>query len=314
MPNDGQTPEAVRPAALVARRSASRVSEKGARLLYKLLVAGQPIIGGRGRSLLDVLGRRAFPRAEYRWHRNVWGDELWLSPAFHIDRRIIALGTYDAPLHRQFAQRLGPGTVAFDVGANIGEMALHMARCVGPAGAVFAFEPAPEIADRLAANVARNGVGAIVRVERCALSDEPGTPTLRMPDDTADNQGLGTIVSGEARGFPKQVEVVVDTLDAFVARAHIDRLDLIKADIQGAELQLLAGGEQTIRDLAPDIIMEVSPIDLRAVGKRPRDLLRVIIGYGYRVRPIERTGLGAELTADDDPAKAMNVLCVMRDR
>lgn len=62
---------------------------------------------------------------------------------------ILLDGTYDPVMHRVIERRISPGMVCMDVGTKLGEVALHMARRTGAAGAVYAFEPVPHVYQRL---------------------------------------------------------------------------------------------------------------------------------------------------------------------
>ena len=74
-----------------------RLAAAAARPLFRAACAvGRPFGGIRPRRIYDWLGRLAHPVAEFDWRRNRWGDELYLSPHYHIDRNILIFGTYDA--------------------------------------------------------------------------------------------------------------------------------------------------------------------------------------------------------------------------
>jgi FkbM family methyltransferase len=188
------------------------------RLLYQIVcLAGKPFDGIRPRRMYDFLGRRAYPAPEYSWRRNRWGSELLLSPSFHIDRNIINFGCYDENLHHTLERLVQPGMICFDVGANLGEMALHMATKTGTSGRVYAFEPVPAVFERLTAHVQRNKLGAIVRALPLALSNRSGTAMINAPTPTQDNQGLGSLVNRDAQLAPLSTEINTTTLDEFAA-------------------------------------------------------------------------------------------------
>ncbi len=92
-----------------------------------------------------------------------------LSPYFWIDRDIIALGCYDPVQHGAIDRLVGPGMTVLDIGANIGDVTLHLAHRVGVGGRVVAFEPVPGVRDRLSEHVGVNGLDAIVSVRSEAL-------------------------------------------------------------------------------------------------------------------------------------------------
>jgi len=278
------------------------------RALFTIMcVVGRPFGGVRPRRLYDAVGRRAFPEPRFRWMTNRWGDELYLSGHYHIDRNIMAFGTYDLPLHRAMRSLIEPGMVCVDVGANLGEMALHMARLVGPRGSVLAFEPAPHVYRRLCEHVRRNGVDGIVECHRIALTDRSGTIAMSIPDEDADNQGLGSLVGD--RGCGRVVKVEAATLDELLAGG---RVHFIKLDIQGGEWRFLAGAAETLALKAPILATEVSPDDLAVDGRTSREYLVLLARLGYQIHRLGRTGLGRRI----DPERvarnfaATNVICI----
>ena len=171
-------------------------------------IVGRPFGGVRPRRLYDIVGRRAYRSPAYRWVANRWGEQLHLSPHYHIDRNIMVFGTYDLQLHWAMRSLIRPGMVCVDAGANLGEMAPQMARLTGPTGKVLAFEPVPHVHRRLVEHVDRNGLAEIVDCRAAALTDRSGTMTMNIPDETADNQGMGSVVA--TRGCTTVTEVEED--------------------------------------------------------------------------------------------------------
>ena len=280
-------------------------------LLYRLACAvGRPVGGIRPRRIYDFLGRRAFSAPEFIWYRNRWGAELYLSHYYHIDRNILNFGCYDENLHLAIERLVRPGMVCFDVGANLGEMALHMAMRTGPAGVVHAFEPVPAVFERLKNHVERNRLQNI-RMHSLALSDRNGTCTIASADATSDNQGLGSIVNTNEIIVPVRQEIQAQTLDDFVSQQHIDRIDLIKIDIQGAEMLLLEGGNQVFTNLSPDILIEISPTDLAQGGFNSRDVCCLIERYGYGIYALKAGAIGRRIIASgvSPNFNATNVFC-----
>jgi FkbM family methyltransferase len=292
-----------------------RVVAAAARPLFRAAVAvGRPIGGIRPRRVYDWLGRLAYPSLEFHWRRNRWGDELYLSPHYHIDRNILVFGTYDADLHQAIEHLVQPGMVCFDVGANLGEVALHMARRAGSGGQVHAFEPAPPIFERLRLHVVRNRMQDVVHTHPIALSDRTGPCTIAFPGAEEDNQGLGSIANLGPKSGAARATASAMTLDEFVAEHGLTRLDLMKVDIQGGEPALLRGGRRTLTELGPDLLMEISPEDLRAGGSDSRELCRMLEEYGYRIHHLTGGRVGRRIHAGEvTPGfAATNVYCTRR--
>jgi len=273
-----------------------------------LSFVGRPIGGIRPRRIYEIIGRRAWPTPAYRWHRNRWGDELWVSPHRHIDRCVLAFGCYDPDLHCALEHLLQPGWACLDVGANFGELALHMARIVGATGVVHAFEPAPSQFTRLRQHADRNGNR--VHCHQMALSDHSGQITMAVPTESADNQGLGTILASAPPNGYATSPVQTMTLDEFADKHSLARLDFVKLDVQGAEPLVLLGGMNTIRRFMPLIASEISPSDLAATGRTSRQYCDMLTGLGYAIHHLTRRGIGRKIATIADDFYATNVLFV----
>jgi FkbM family methyltransferase len=235
-----------------------------------------------------------------------------LHPYYFIDRIVIISGCYDRPLHQFLSGYLKPGMVALDVGANIGEVAIHMSRLVRESGHVYAFEPAPSLIARLRDNVRLNLAEATISVLDCALSDSSGSRVFAFAAPDTENQGMGSLVNRDSRKLSQEVQVTTMRLDDFVRSERLDRIDLIKVDIQGGELDFLEGGVSTLTDVGPDLVMELSPTDLAASHKRPEDLLRALEKLGYESYLFDGSGVTKREVRSSDTellSATMNVFC-----
>lgn len=188
---------------------------------------------------------------------------------------------YHSPETRLLPRLLGPGSVFIDVGANQGEFTLVAAKHAKH-GRVIAVEPVPGLREDLAANLRVNGFDNVTIVP-LALADRPGTLTLFADDRTVEgfqNEGTASLWSGGVRG---QVvgEVEVDTLDRLVTRLALERIDLVKVDVEGAELAVLRGGGESLRRFGPVLLIELSEVNFRISGYGTQDVLAELRGLGY---------------------------------
>lgn len=226
----------------------------------------------------------------------------------HMASQIFWFGSYSRDVLRVVAERLRPGHVFFDVGANIGEVTLAAAKRVGPAGAVYSFEPMEEIHRKLAAHVAANG-HANVRRMSCGVSDRAGRSAIyagsaRYPDGSQ-HDGLGTLFAAEGRGRLVS-EVELTTVDEVVRREGLGRLDGIKLDIEGAELAAIRGAADSLERFRPWLVVEVGRDTCRAAGYEPADVLAALPGYRFF-----RLARGRDVpVAAADLGPWQNVLCV----
>jgi FkbM family methyltransferase len=142
----------------------------------------------------------------------------------------------------QFAAK-GARTI-FDVGANAGIYSLA-ALAVQPEATVHAFEPTPEIANRLRATTKLNALDSL-HVHEVAVSSQLGTATLnRFRGELGTNEGMNFISDTQIAPEGETVQTVC--LDQFCRDNSIEKIDLLKIDVQGHEYAVLRGAEQLIR-------------------------------------------------------------------
>ena len=210
-------------------------------------------------------------------------------------------GFYEAETVAAFRARLRPGATILDVGANIGQYALIAARAVGDDGLVVAFEPDARLRTRLIAHARRNDLERRIHVLPVAVTDLPGHAGFTPA--TGDNRGVGRLAADGA----ETVECVrLDDIWPSLGRA---RCDLVKLDIEGAELPALRGAEALLRAQRPALIVELNTVNARGFGYRPADLVAYLAEVGYDVFPI--AGARTPLRPADAPAAA-NVIALAR--
>ncbi|MGG5817265.1 FkbM family methyltransferase [Falsiroseomonas sp. HW251] len=165
--------------------------------------------------------------------------------------------------------RIRPGQVCLDVGANLGYYAVLMADLSGPTGRVLALEPNPRLATLCARSLALNGFAARSAVHRLAASDAPGTLRFRASDDDPKNGHVLDGLAEEAEDGALEVAVRAAPLDDLVEGAA----DFIKVDVEGAEEKVWAG-MQRLLDRSPGVavLMEFNAFRCQA----PEQTLRAI--------------------------------------
>jgi len=190
-----------------------------------------------------------------------------------------------APL---IAQLVPPGAVVFDVGAHAGQYTKLFARAVRH-GRVYAFGPG---------SCARSILRAVVWLHRLsnvavlpvALGSEAGLDTLNIPLKGGGSFGFGLSHLGapSARWHAIAQEIVVlTTIDMAVGTLGLDRLDFIKADIEGWELRLLHGAEDTLERFRPRPLLELSGTALARAGDSLDEAFAFLAARGYRAYRFE---------------------------
>jgi FkbM family methyltransferase len=195
-----------------------------------------------------------------------------------------AVATLEADVESTFLANLHAGDVVYDVGANIGWYSLLAGRAVGPSGQVFAFEPSVHNAALVAQNAASNRLGN-VSVIPAALTDRDGWMTFldkgslqgRLDKDDFDLQAQRRAQRDQK--VQGRSLVPVSSLDSWLAQTDQRPPSLVKIDVEGAEVGVLRGMEQTLEDSGPTLIIE-----LHSTNAQVADVLDAV---GYRHAPIE---------------------------
>jgi FkbM family methyltransferase len=172
---------------------------------------------------------------------------------------------------------VAPGGVVVDVGANVGETLLNFARLVGERGEVIAFEINPATHRRCLRNISLNSFKN-VRLFDLGLGSEGGAALLASPN--ARNSGEDRVVHNQGRSG---INVEMTTMDSFVAEHAIARIDLIKIDVEGFEMNVLRGARETLERFQPRLFVEVSDVNLRQQESSATELLEFLERLGYRL-------------------------------
>jgi FkbM family methyltransferase len=271
-------------------RLAGRAAKRGAAPLQR---STSPAAARAVASVLKPLSRSASPRAQAAARSMTWwaprgvasvastfdGVRFELDLRDNLQRELFYSGTYESNVHELLVRSLGSGDVIVDVGANIGVHSLPLARRVrGLGGLVLAFEPAADTAARLRTTATRNGID--VEVVPIALGRNPGTATLRQSTawEQADLGVRSLFGDGDA-----VAPVQVVRFDDWAAARPLARLDIVKIDVEGGEMDVLAGMTASLRSLCPRlIVVEVVEKFLRRSGTSSAALDEFLSTHGYR--------------------------------
>jgi FkbM family methyltransferase len=150
---------------------------------------------------------------------------------------------------------LAPGSTFVDIGANIGDFTLLAARVMGDEGLVLAFEPSRENIRWLEESVRANGYGC-VRVLPLALSDHDGEAELHL----SGARGRHTLKPYKWLEEVGSETVPLRTLDGVLEEQGVERVDVVKIDVEGGEVEVLHGADRTLSvDRPMTLLLDLHP-------------------------------------------------------
>lgn len=170
-------------------------------------------------------------------------------------------------------------SVVFDVGANVGTYAL-VAQALSPSAAVFAFEPLPELYDVLSMNCRLNGFPIVA--EPMAVSDVDGQAPLFVPEGPAPS---GASLMAPSGGTLPTRTVATCRLSTIVEKHRLQRIDLMKLDVEGAETAVLRGLGEGLQRFIPDMLVEI------LTAEAARDLEEILRPLRYVFFDVDDRGL-----------------------
>jgi len=185
------------------------------------------------------------------------------------------LGTSEPHEQAALQRWLSPGDVFYDIGANVGFFTTLAARVTGAEGMVYAFEPNPACVRQIRRNAVLNAFEHIEAFET-AVSSAPGRTKLKLNDIS----GTSTIIRLDGKG---EIDVAMTTVDEFIRSRQARPPDLVMIDVEGAEIEVLKGMQETLERHLPIVMVEVHWIGDRFLAHWRECLLPL----GYRVEPLE---------------------------
>jgi FkbM family methyltransferase len=275
---------------VIVREWLGRAGLNRSMLVRRLIRLGHPRLRELRAEAMSGRGPRALAlRAFVRWlehgvlrvpqgYAGGLAFDLRHLPISHAHVGSIAGGNLESAVQEAMVRHLGRGGVFYDVGANLGFFSLLAAHLSGlEDGRVYAFEAAPDNAEAIRVNAALNHI-ANVDVICVAVADRSGRGRLQVVDD----QSWSKLVEyGEHPFTERVIEVELVAIDDLMRVGRLSPPTVVKIDVEGAELEVLAGMRETISLHRPAIICELH--DTHAGFADAMDAL------GYRVINLEGT-------------------------
>lgn len=198
--------------------------------------------------VVSILGRESRPRTILRGLAA--GYTICISPAENL---ACLVGSAEPHLQRAIRKYVAAGDTVYDVGANMGYFSLALAKQVGPAGRVIAFEPVPQNLELLRTNINNNHLQN-VQVFDSAASDRNGEATIRI----ADSMATGSLIWHKSDAGAIQFQIRTVAIDDLVDAGRIPKPSFIKVGVEGAEGLALSGMRRTVAVAKPVLFIETS--------------------------------------------------------
>ncbi len=242
------------------------------------------------------------------------GFTMVLNPQDLVPLMLLRTGEWQPDVWDALVPALPRDGVLLDVGAHIGIFTLKGAKQVGPNGRVIAFEPNPETAALLRENISANHLENVT-VEEIACTDRQQQLTLFAAP--TNNTGASSLsqVNAAYGSAPRPFQVLGRPIDDVVRELKLDRVNAIKIDVEGAELQVLHGATETLKRFHPKIVLEIVPSQLASFQSTPQEVASFIKSTGYTIGVPLSAGatdwewtIGQSMVKMSDPATAPQLL------
>ena len=200
-------------------------------------------------------------------------------------------GRQDDPEIIVLTKLVKPGSKVFDIGTHFGRYSFSLSKLVGKDGIVYSFEPVDstfKILNRLVDNLELHNV----RLFNCALSDRSGFDWIETPIDESGNwevsrSQLRSNRQPEKPSHSLKQKVKVDSIDHFLESQHIDKIEFIKCDVEGAELMVFQGAEKLLHKHQPTVLCEIEHRHTHTYGYTPEDLVSYMHKLGYKMYALQ---------------------------
>ena len=230
--------------------------------------------------LVNGLRSRFHPTDEEITVRLLNRHDMIINPADGVSYEIFMRGCYEESTIAAMRSMLEPDMTFFDIGTHFGQYTLMAAAQVGPNGAVHSFEPGPIQYGFLSRNVALNHYKNVC-LNNVALSDRAGEMDFVVP--SLGSLGQSHLATAGESGH----KVHVITLDGYCEENDIKKIDVMKVDVEGAEMQVFKGANNVLRDFPPTAIFyETIDILNKNFGYTCDEMHEVFESRGYSINVV----------------------------
>jgi len=199
-----------------------------------------------------------------------------------VDKRVTPVDTFNFDMYEKddsemLFKLINDEDTIFDIGANIGWYSNHLAKKF-PNSTIYSFEPIPETFNQLRANSELNGA-LNIRLNNLALSSKKEKLTFYYSPTVTGASSSQNIT--ENKNMIK-LDLEAETIDNFIIKNSIDKLDFVKCDVEGAEYFVYQGGLETFKHKKPIIFTEMLRKWAAKFEYHPNDIINYFFKFGYK--------------------------------
>ena len=200
-----------------------------------------------------------------------------------IPLTILNFGEYEEKLWNKTAELIGKPRTVLDIGGNIGYFSLYFARKF-PQTQFYCFEPIPNNYKYLCKNLELNH-SQNIKAFNIGLSNVCQTMEMFYNPEGCGSSSLRDLLEASCT---YKVPCEFTTLDNFVAENHIENIDFIKCDVEGAEKFVYEGGLKTLEKFKPTIYSEMLRKWSAKFNYHPNDIINLLKPLGYKCYAISK--------------------------
>lgn len=239
--------------------------------VYRFLDKLPPYVTSRqylGFDLFYIKGRGIIDRIRFLSPRPIYEEKLCLD------------------IVKRLKQRDNP--VFIDIGANIGLISLYVSHHL-PHTKIYALEPGLLQRSLFGLTIAKNKLAEKIQLFPYAVSNVSSLTNFITFEHDVDGIADGLVNTGRVpeKSVPIPVETI--TLDSFIKRYDIDRVDIIKIDIEGAELLAFSGAQEILTKYRPIIFFELNPLNLNNYKHTAEQTISLLKNLNYKIYNLENT-------------------------
>lgn len=212
--------------------------------------------------------------------------KVWNPSRSGMGRSLFLNKTFEPAVTNWFIENIKSGMTVFDFGADMGYYTLIFSKLVGNNGTVYAFEPIEWAYERIKENIELNKILNVITFN-FALFDSNGDAMMTNPGDQS-------VITTNYKNLQKNTEsICIKTriFDDIVNEKKIKKIDVVKIDCEGAELNILLGMKKTIEKFKPAFIIEIHLDKLKLFGYTEQDVHNFMEINHYRKELISRTAM-----------------------